>query len=187
MENISPCLSSPPKQPSSNLIAQAHPFSQEWVTITKEEQINLIHQAHYWKAQHAQLKQKVIVLEEENQYKNAKIKDLQNRLFGKKSEKQGLAKSEKNNPTASHRNRGQQPQSPDRPSSYGQKDSNPQGKMDAGQANGISAEKCAKKIIRAIQKNKAVAYIGGKELLMVHLKRFFPRIFFRIVSKIDPT
>jgi transposase len=109
MENISPCPSSTPKQPPSNPIAQVHPFSQEWVTITKEERIKLIHQANYWKAQHAQLKQKIVVLEEQNQYKDAKIKDLQNRLFGKKSEKQGLAKSEKKKPTASSRSRGQQP------------------------------------------------------------------------------
>ncbi|PLW98784.1 MAG: short chain dehydrogenase [Marinilabiliales bacterium] len=61
------------------------------------------------------------------------------------------------------------------------------GKMDAGQDGGITAEKCADKIIKALKKNKPVAYIGGKELLMVYIKRFFPRIFFRIVSKIDPT
>lgn len=67
------------------------------------------------------------------------------------------------------------------------KDGKPHGKMDAGQAGGITANKCAQKIIKAIRKNKPVAYIGGKELLMVYVKRFFPRIFFRIVSKIDPT
>ena len=109
MENILPCIYSPSKQPSSNSIEQANPFSREWITITKEEQISLTHQANYWKAQHAQLKQKITALEEKIQYKDAKIKDLQNRLFGKKSEKQGLAKSEKNNATASKRSRGQQP------------------------------------------------------------------------------
>jgi len=109
MKNISSCSSSTPKQPPSNPIVQVHPFSQQWVTITKEEQINFIHQVNYWKALHAQLKQKIIVLEEENHYKDAKIKDLQNRLFGKKSEKQGLAKSEKKYPKVSNRNRGQQP------------------------------------------------------------------------------
>jgi len=107
MENISP--SNTPKQSSGHPIAQEHIFSQHWVAMTKEEKITLIQQANYWKAQHAQLKQKVIVLEEQNQYKDAKIKDLQNRLFGKKSEKQGLAKSEKKTPKGSSRNRGQQP------------------------------------------------------------------------------
>jgi len=109
MENISPYLSNKSKQPTSNSIEQANPYSQEWVTITKEEQIGLIHLANYWKAQHAQLKLKITVLEEESQHKDAKIKDLQNRLFGKKSEKQGLTKSEKESASASKRRRGQQP------------------------------------------------------------------------------
>ena len=90
MENISAYLPNKSKQPTSNRLEQANPFSQEWVTITKEEQVGLIHQANYWKAQYAQLKQKITVLEEESQHKDAKIKDLQNRLFGQKSEKQSL-------------------------------------------------------------------------------------------------
>ena len=109
MENISTCLSSISNQPTRNSIEQVSPFSEEWVTITKEEQIGLIHQANYWKAQHAQLKQKLAELEEESQRKDAKIKDLQNRLFGKKSEKQGLLKSENKGSSASKRSRGQQP------------------------------------------------------------------------------
>lgn len=79
------------------------------MTITKEAHIALIHQARYWQAQHAQLKQKCAMQEEEIQYRDAKIKDLRNRLFGKKSEKQGLAKSEKGPCTDSGRKRGQQP------------------------------------------------------------------------------
>ena len=73
MENIPPDLSNKSKQPTCNSIEQATPFSQEWVTITKEEQIGLIHLANYWKAQHAQLKQKITVLEEGSQRKDAKI------------------------------------------------------------------------------------------------------------------
>ncbi|MBU0763561.1 MAG: SDR family NAD(P)-dependent oxidoreductase, partial [Bacteroidetes bacterium] len=61
------------------------------------------------------------------------------------------------------------------------------GKMDKGQAEGISPERCAKKILKAVRKNKTIAYIGGKELFMVWLKRFFPRIFYKIVLKINPT
>ena len=98
-----------PHQPRSTDVVPTNPFSQEWVTITKEERIALTHQASYWKAQHAQLKQKFAKLEEESLRKDAKLKDLQNRLFGKKSEKQGLAKSEKKDSTATGRKRGQQP------------------------------------------------------------------------------
>ena len=97
-----------PKRPLSPIIEPATPFSQDWVTITKEEYINLTHQANYWQAQHGQLKHKNTKLEDEIQYLKAKIKDLQNRVFGKKSEKKGLAKSEKNS-TIGSKKRGQQP------------------------------------------------------------------------------
>jgi dehydrogenase/reductase SDR family protein 7B len=60
------------------------------------------------------------------------------------------------------------------------------GTMDPGQAGGISAEKCAKIYLKAIKRRKPEVLIGGKELLMVHIKRFFPRLFFKLVSKIDP-
>lgn len=61
------------------------------------------------------------------------------------------------------------------------------GKMDDGQDGGITAENCARQILRAIRKNKKEVLIGGKELLMVHFKRFTPFIFTRIVKKIKPT
>lgn len=67
------------------------------------------------------------------------------------------------------------------------KDGKEHGKMDAGLASGITPEKAAKQIIRAIRKNKKEALIGGKELIMVYLKKYLPTIFYRIASKIDPT
>ncbi len=67
------------------------------------------------------------------------------------------------------------------------KNGTPYNKMDEGQAKGISAEKCAKKIIKAIEKNKKEVLIGGKEILMVHLKRLFPSIFNKIVTHLNPT
>jgi transposase len=79
------------------------------VTLSKEEHIALTHRANYWEAQYTQLKQKFDRAEAESQRKDAKIKDLQNRLFGRKSEKQGSAKSEKGDHPSSERKRGQQP------------------------------------------------------------------------------
>ena len=67
------------------------------------------------------------------------------------------------------------------------KDEKSHGVMDPGQANGISAEECAKQYLKAIVKRKPEVLIGGKELLMVHIKRLFPSLFFKIVSKIKPT
>jgi transposase len=79
--------------------------------ITKQERIELESQANYWQAQCAQLKSKLEIERQENLLNKAKIKDLQNRLFGKKSEKGTTAKSEKGSSThpPSKRNRGQQP------------------------------------------------------------------------------
>lgn len=67
------------------------------------------------------------------------------------------------------------------------KDGMEHGKMDAGLAAGIPVEKAARLIIRAIRKNKKEALIGGKELIMVYLKKYLPSIFYKIASKIDPT
>ena len=66
-------------------------------------------------------------------------------------------------------------------------DGNPHGTMDPGQKGGISATKCAAKYIRAIKKKKPEILIGSIELLPVYIKRCFPRLFFKIVSKIKAT
>jgi short-subunit dehydrogenase len=60
------------------------------------------------------------------------------------------------------------------------------GKMDAGQANGITVEKAARKIVEAICKQKPEVLVGGKKLLMVYIKRFFPALCRKIVRKIKP-
>ena len=63
-------------------------------------------------------------------------------------------------------------------------DGSKQNTMDQAQAAGMSAEECAKRIIRAIEKNKEEVYIGGlKEVAGIYLKRFFPSIFSKIARK----
>jgi transposase len=109
METITRNTQQASHPPTGNDVERLNPFSQEWVTITKEEHIDLIHRASYWEAQFTQLKQKFAKAEAESQRKDAKIKDLQNRLFGKKSEKPGSTKSEKGDNPTSERKRGQQP------------------------------------------------------------------------------
>jgi len=90
---------------------QSSPFAQQWVTITKQEHIDLTARASYWEAQHARAKSEIDKLRQEAILKDAQIKDLQNRLFGKKSEKNSPLKSEKDGKedTPSKRKRGQQP------------------------------------------------------------------------------
>lgn len=67
------------------------------------------------------------------------------------------------------------------------KDGTPHGKMDEGQSSGITAEKCAKQYLRAIEKDKKEVLIGSTELLMVYIHKFFPRLFYKLARKIKPT
>ena len=62
----------------------------------------------------------------------------------------------------------------------------PHGVMDPGQAGGMSAEKAAQIITRAISKGKREVLVGRKELLMVYIKRFFPGLCATLARKIKP-
>ena len=63
-------------------------------------------------------------------------------------------------------------------------DGSPLQKMDEGQFKGKPAAWCAERIIKAIEKQKQEVYIGGKEVLAVYLKRFFPRWFSTVIRKV---
>lgn len=62
----------------------------------------------------------------------------------------------------------------------------PHGKMDPGQAGGLSPEDAAKTITKAISKGRSEVLVGRGELLMVYIKRFFPRLCARISRAIKP-
>jgi short-subunit dehydrogenase len=64
------------------------------------------------------------------------------------------------------------------------KDGLAHGKMDAGQATGITPEKAAKIIYRGLKKEKKEILVGGKELIMVHIRRFLPRLYYYLSSRI---
>jgi len=65
-------------------------------------------------------------------------------------------------------------------------DGTAQGKMDPGQASGITPEYCANQIVKGLLKGKNELYIGGfKEVGGVYLKRFFPKLFASMVRKIN--
>ena len=55
-------------------------------------------------------------------------------------------------------------------------DGSPQDYMDKMQAQGLSAETCARKMLRAIEQEKHEVYIGKQEVMGIYLKRFFPKI-----------
>ncbi len=59
----------------------------------------------------------------------------------------------------------------------------PYGIMDDNQATGMSAEACARKILRAIRKGKKEFYVGGFETKFVLVRRLFPGLYFRIINR----
>jgi short-subunit dehydrogenase len=63
-------------------------------------------------------------------------------------------------------------------------DGSPLKKMDEAQYKGKSANWCAEKIIRAIEKNQQEVYIGGREVWGVYIKRYLPGIFSRLIRKV---
>ena len=59
-------------------------------------------------------------------------------------------------------------------------------KMDESHENAISAEEAAKQIINGISKNKEEIFVGGKELAILKIKRFFPKWFGKLIRKQNP-
>lgn len=66
-------------------------------------------------------------------------------------------------------------------------DGSAQGTMDDAQENGMTAAVFAEKLIKAIKAKKEEVYIGGKEVNGIWLKRFFPRLFSKIIRKAKVT
>lgn len=60
------------------------------------------------------------------------------------------------------------------------------GKMDDGQAGGVTAAKAARQIIRGLRSNKREILVGGSELLMLKIRKYMPALFFRIAGRIKP-
>ena len=101
---------------------QAVPFARELITLTKQEHIDLVMQAHYYKSMHQraleradwrqarllrllrQMKeqnaQREAALRAELEQAKAKIRDLQQRLFGRKSERKSSAEGQSRTPSA---------------------------------------------------------------------------------------
>ena len=62
------------------------------------------------------------------------------------------------------------------------KDGSSHQQMDEGQENGISTEKASKIILNGILKNKKEINVGGKELLMLFIRRFLPSLAYKIIK-----
>lgn len=67
-------------------------------------------------------------------------------------------------------------------------DGTPQKKMDVATENGIQPEHFAKLMAKSIEQRKEEVYISGaKEKLGVYVKRFFPKIFSKMIRKMSVT
>jgi dehydrogenase/reductase SDR family member 7B len=60
------------------------------------------------------------------------------------------------------------------------------GKMDEAQSKGMSAERSASIICRKLKKEQKEILVGGKELLMVHIRRFIPQLYYFLSAKLKP-
>jgi hypothetical protein len=87
----------------------ATPFSPQIVVLTKQDSIRLTWEANYWRAQHAYLVQREAALKAQVAMLEAQVRDLNQRLYGTKSEKSAGSEAAAQSKPASPRNRGQQP------------------------------------------------------------------------------
>lgn len=58
-----------------------------------------------------------------------------------------------------------------------------QNSNDQATLNGMPVAVFAKKLVKAVESNSFESYIGGKEVLGIYLKRFFPKLLHRFVLK----
>ena len=61
------------------------------------------------------------------------------------------------------------------------------GVMDHNQETGMPVDACVRTLIRAVDKQKKEVLIGNKEIKAVTVKRFFPRLFWKIIAKQSAT
>lgn len=61
------------------------------------------------------------------------------------------------------------------------------GRMDEGQAGGVTPERAAEQIIRGLRRNRREILVGSSELLMLKIRKYLPWLFFRIAGRINPT
>jgi short-subunit dehydrogenase len=57
------------------------------------------------------------------------------------------------------------------------------GVMDHNQETGMSVDECVRRMLKAVKKNKKSILIGNKEIWAVHIKRFWPALFWKIIRK----
>ena len=66
------------------------------------------------------------------------------------------------------------------------KDGNPRGIRDKSLENGLAVEKSAKIICAKLKKEKKEILVGGNELIMIHIRRFIPSLYYYLASRVEP-
>lgn len=61
------------------------------------------------------------------------------------------------------------------------------GVMDHNQETGMPVDVCVQKLLKAVARKKKSVLIGNKEILAVHIKRFWPGLFWRIIKNQSAT
>jgi dehydrogenase/reductase SDR family member 7B len=61
----------------------------------------------------------------------------------------------------------------------------PHARTDRNQLRGIPAERCAAAIVRGVARGRAEVVVGGMETCGIWLQRFLPRLFARLVRRMD--
>ena len=60
------------------------------------------------------------------------------------------------------------------------------GKLDQNQAKGMPADICARIICKGLKKEKKEILVGKKDKIMVHIRRFLPRLYYYLASRVKP-
>lgn len=63
----------------------------------------------------------------------------------------------------------------------------PQGSMDATTDGGLSPEAFARKMVRAIERERKQVHIGGLETFGIYIKRFLPWLYYRLIRRAKVT
>jgi len=109
MEGSNPLLAAAPPEAVLPIVAQREtPFSRQRVWLTKQEHIELKSQIAFWKTQHERALKREKALEKELEKAKGEIRDLRQRLYGRKSEKAAPRDDRSFTGGGSSRPRGQQ-------------------------------------------------------------------------------
>lgn len=109
MENMNASQNNSIDQPVTG--KEGTPFSQTMVQLTKQKYIQLKWDSRYWHRQHDRAISREAALKQENEGLQAQIRDLKQRLYGKRSEKTVTQSEVQTNAGKSSRSRGQAPNS----------------------------------------------------------------------------